>query len=602
MNIGYESSNRSPKQKYAVITLIFTIFVIGATYTQLIAYAFGYSDTLGPAITGKIYAPWKGLVWYQQAGADYPVLFAEKFNFALSAGAIFFSAILLLILVYKPITKGNKTLYGTAKFAALNDVKKMGLLEPPEGANAVVVGGYQHKKTIKYLYHQGPEHVLGFAPSRSGKGVALMLPTLFTWLDSVVVLDIKGEGWALTSGWRKNYAKNRVLKFDPTDDSGFGAKFNPLNEIRINTNHDVADSQIIANMLVDPDGKGLVDHWQKTSYAMLTGVILHLLYKHQSTDLPYPTLTDLLLCLSNPDQPPEDFFAEMQENDFYNGLPHPTASTTAQDQLNRADREASSVLSSVISYLVLYRDPVLSKNVASSDFTISDLMNHEDPIALYLVVRPSDKERLMPLIRLMITLLTTKLTNKMDFAEGRSVAHYKHRLLLMLDEFTALRKLELLENQIPVLAGYGIKCFFLIQDLKQLHRFYTNDESISPNCHVRVAFAANEIKTAQYLSQATGDTTVVKVQTSASGERMSAMLGKVSKHYSEVKRPLLTPDEIMRLPSAEKDNSGKIVKPGEMLVFVAGQPPIRGTQALYFMDSVFSERAKIPAPSTSDSL
>lgn len=602
MDIGYQQANKKSKRITALVVLLLAMVTTISLYTQLIAKAFGYSYTLGPSIISKFYAPWKGITWYLQVGSDYPDLFARQFNISISAGALLFGGCILILLVYKPITKGNKSLYGTARFAKFKDVKKTGLLDPPSGSNAVIVGGYKHKNKIFYLYHQGPEHVLGFAPSRSGKGVALMLPTLFTWLDSVVVLDIKGEGWALTSGWRKNYAKNKVLKFDPTDDTGYGARFNPLNEIRINTGHDVADAQIIATMIVDPDGHGLLDHWQKSSYALLTGVILHLLYKHQAQELPAPTLPDTILCLSDPDTLPEEFFEEMKENDFYNSLPHPVAATAAQDQLNRAEREASSVLSSTISYLTLYRDPILAENVSKSDFKISDLMNHEDPISLYLVLRPSDKERLMPLVRLILTLITTKLTAKMEFSEGAAVVHYKHKLLLLLDEFTALRKLELLEQQLPFLAGYGIKCFFLIQDLKQLHRWYTDNESVTPNCHIRISFAANEIKTAQYLSQATGDTTVVKVQTSASGDRMSAMLGKVSRHYSEVKRPLLTPDEIMRLPSPVKDHKGMISKPGEMLIFVSGQPPIRGTQPLYFMDDTFSARAKVTPPTASDEL
>lgn len=602
MSIGYQIKQKKTKRNLALIYLVLVVVGTSILYTQLVAKAFGYSDTLGPPIAGKFYAPWKGITWYLQAGPDYPQLFARQFNISLSAGALLFGGCCLILLVYKPITKGNKSLYGTARFAKFKDVKKTGLLDPPSGSNAVIVGGYKHNNIIRYLYHQGPEHILGFAPSRSGKGVALMLPTLFTWLDSVVVLDIKGEGWALTSGWRKNYAKNKVLKFDPTDNSGHGARFNPLNEIRINTGHDVADAQIIATMIVDPDGHGLIDHWQKTSCALLTGVILHLLYKHQARELPSPTLPDIIKCLSDPETPPDELFEEMQDNDFYDGLPHPVTATAAQDQLNRAKREASSVLSSAISYLTLYRDPILAENVSQSDFKIEDLMNHQDSISLYLVLRPSDKERLMPLIRLIITLITTKLTAKMEFDNGAAVAHYKHKLLLLLDEFTSLRKLELLEQQLPFLAGYGIKCYFLIQDLKQLHRWYTDNESVTPNCHIRIAFAANEIKTAQHLSQATGDTTVVKVQTSASGDRMSAMLGKVSRHYSEVKRPLLTPDEIMRLPSPAKDHKGMITKPGEMLIFVSGQPPIRGTQPLYFMDETFAARAKVPPPSASDAL
>ena len=602
MNIGYQTKHANTTRIIALVLLLAAVCFAVTLYTQLVAKAFGYSDTLGQAITGKMYAPWKGITWYLQAGSDYPQLFARQFNISLSAGALLFGGGILVLLVYKPITRGNTSLYGTARFAKFKDVKKTGLLDPPSGSNAVIVGGYAQSNNILYLYHQGPEHILGFAPSRSGKGVALMLPTLFTWLDSVVVLDIKGEGWALTSGWRKHYANNRVLKFDPTDDSGHGARFNPLNEIRINSGHDVADAQIISTMIVDPDGHGLIDHWQKTSNALLTGVILHLLYKHQAQESPTPTLPDVVHCLSDPANSPDDLFEEMQNNDYHDGLPHPVAATAAQDMINRAERERSSVLSSTISYLTLYRDPVLSANISRSDFKIDDLMNHQDPISLYLVLRPSDKERLMPLIRLIITMISTKLTGKMEFEDGAAVANYKHKLLLLLDEFTSLRKLELLEQQLPFLAGYGIKCYFLIQDLKQLHRWYTDNESVTPNCHIRISFAANEIKTAQYLSQATGDTTVVKVQTSASGDRMSAMLGKVNRHYTEVKRSLLTPDEIMRLPSPVKDHKGMIVTPGEMLVFVSGQPPIRGTQPLYFMDETFSARAKVPPPTASDAL
>lgn len=600
--IGYQTKKNTTKKIVALVILVLSIVVTVTIYTQLVARAFGYSDTLGQPVYSKFYLPWKGIIWYLQAGADYPAFFARQLNLSLSFGAMIFGLGLLLLVVYRPMTRGNKSLYGTAKWANFKDLKKTGLLDPPKVRNTVVVGGFKRKNTIQYLYHQGPEHILAFAPSRSGKGVSLMLPTLFAWLDSVVILDVKGEGWALSSGWRKTYAKNIVLKFDPTDDSGCGTRFNPLEEIRINTGHDVADTQIITTMIVDPDGHGLIDHWQKTSYALLTGVILHLLYKHQATKQPAPCLPDVIACLSDPGQSPEKFFAEMQENDFYNGLPHPVATTAAQDQLNRAEREASSVLSSAISYLTLYRDPILAANISKSDFKIEDLMNHDKPISLYLILRLSDKERLMPLIRLLITLITTRLTTKMEFENGAVVEHYKHKLLLLLDEFTALRKLELFEQQLPFLAGYGIKCYFLIQDLKQLHRWYTGDESVTPNCHIRISFAANEIKTAQYLSHATGETTVVKVQTSASGNRLSPMLGKVNKYYSEVKRPLLTPDEIMRLPSPVKDPNGKIIKPGEMLIFVAGQPPIRGTQPLYFMDKIFSDRAKVPHPTASDNL
>nr|WCS70357.1 IncP-type DNA transfer coupling protein TraG [Salmonella enterica subsp. enterica serovar Rissen] len=133
---------------------------------------------------------------------------------------------------------------------------------------------------LQYLRHNGPEHVLTYAPTRSGKGVGLVVPTLLSWKHSTVVADLKGELWAMTAGWRKEYAKNLCLKFEPAAANGSVA-WNPLDEIRVGTENEVGDVQNLATLIVDPDGKGLNDHWQKTSQALLVGVILHVLYKHK---------------------------------------------------------------------------------------------------------------------------------------------------------------------------------------------------------------------------------------------------------------------------------------------------------------------------------
>ena len=113
-----------------------------------------------------------------------------------------------------------------------------------------------------------------FAPTRSGKGVGLILPTLLAWEGSSIVLDIKGENWALTSGWRKSIGQ-KALRFDPSDASGASARFNPLEEIRLDTLMAIPDAQNMASMLVDPTGKGLEDHWSKAAFAMLGGALLH---------------------------------------------------------------------------------------------------------------------------------------------------------------------------------------------------------------------------------------------------------------------------------------------------------------------------------------
>ena len=233
------------------------------------------------------------------------------------------------------------------------------------------------------------------------------------------------------------------------------------------------------------------------------------------------------------------------------------------------------------------------------------LMHHDDPVSLYLVTQPTDKTRLRPLVRVLVNMIVRLLADRMDFKNGRPVAHYRHRLLMMLDEFTSLGKLEIMQESLAFAAGYGIKCYLICQDINQLksrETGYGHDESITSNCHVQNAYPPNRVETAEHLSRLTGQTTVVKEQITTSGRRTAAMLGQVSRTYQEVQRPLLTPDECLRMPGPKKNAQGEIEEAGDMVIYVAGYPAIYGKQPLYFKDPVFSARAAIPAPKVSDRL
>ena len=227
-------------------------------------------------------------------------------------------------------------------------------------------------------------------------------------------------------------------------------------------------------------------------------------------------------------------------------------------------------------------------------------MNNEKPVSLYLVVRPSDADRLRPLIRLVITQIVRRLTEKMEFKDGRSVAHYKHRMLLLIDEFASLKRLSVMEEALAFMAGYGLKAYLIVQDLQQITAAYGREEGLVGNCHIRIAYAPNKIETAELLSRMSGQKTVIRKQTTVSGKRFGYVLGQVSESMQEVQRPLITADEAMRLPAAVKDSNDQIVEPGHMLIFVAGHAPIYGRQILYFRDPTFQARAKVSAPKVSD--
>ena len=447
--------------------------------------------------------------------------------------------------------------------------------------------------------------MLCYAPTRSGKGVALIVPTLLSWGESAVITDLKGELWELTAGWRKQHANNRVLRFEPASSSG-GAHWNPLEEIRLGSEHEVGDVQNLATLIVDPDGRGLDTHWQKSAQALLVGVILHALYQAQDSGSATPSLSDIDALLSDPDREVAELWMEMftaPPGDIAAGgrANQRIVAATARDMMDRPRDEAGSVLSTAKSYLSLYRDPVVRDNTSDSHFRIADLMHHADPVSLYIVTRPTDKARLRPLIRILLNMIVRLLADRIEFEQGRPKPVYKHRLLMMLDEFPSLGKLEILQESLAFLAGYGIKCYLVCQDINQLKSAktgYGQDESITSNCHIQAAFPPNRVETAEHLSKLLGQTTIVREQVTRSDKNTSRTL-------QETQRSLLTVDECLRMPGPVKgtmDGRDVIEEAGDMIIYVAGFPAIYGRQPLYFQDAIFQKRAEVPAPGISDRL
>ena len=512
--------------------------------------------------------------------------------------------------------RANKGLHGSARWAVVDDIQAARLLPSPSSFlkkrfakktpqnDYVYVGAWQDTQgTTHYLKHNGAEHVLCYAPTRSGKSVGLVIPTLLSWAHSAVITDLKGELWSVTAGWRKRHAGNKVIRFDPASPKN-SACWNPLNEIRMNDGLEVGDVQNLATLIVDPDGRGLNDHWQKTSQALLVGVILHALYKSMNEGME-ATLPLVDSMLSDPERDIGELWIEMLTYPHMNGENHPVIGSSARDMQERPSEEAGSVLSTAKSYLSLYRDPLVAKNISRSDFSIKDLMHNVNPVSLYIVTQPNDKTRLRPLVRIMANMIVRLLADGLGFEKGQPVANYKHRLLLMLDEFPSLGKLEIFQESLAYIAGYGIKAYLICQDINQLksrETGYGHDEAITSNCHIQNAFPPNRIETAEHLSKLTGQTTVIKEQITTSGKRAGVMHGNVTRTMQETQRPLLTPDECLRMTGPEKDAEGRITRPGDMIIYVAGYPAIYGVQPLYFQDETFAARAAVPAPAYSDKI
>jgi len=459
------------------------------------------------------------------------------------------------------------TTYGSARWASAKEIKSAGLF----AAKGVFLGRLDNN----YLRHDGPEHVMCFAPTRSGKGVGLVLPTLLSWSSSAVVHDIKGENWELTSGWRSTFS--HCLLFNPTDLRS--ARYNPLLEVRKGP-AEVRDVQNIADILVDPEGAlERRTHWEKTSHSLLVGVILHVLYAERQK-----TLTRVTEILADPSQSFEKTLRIMLATNHLGTATqpkvHPVVAATARELLNKSENERSGVLSTAVSFLGLYRDPIVSRNTENCDWRIADLVSADKPVTLYLVVPPSDISRTKPLIRLILNQVGRRLTETLNPKAG-DAAH--RQLLMMLDEFPALGRLDFFESALAFMAGYGIRAYLIAQSLNQIAKAYGENNAILDNCHVRIAFAANDERTAKRISDALGTATELRAQRNYAGHRLAPWRGHVMVSRQETARPLLTPGEVMQLPQ------------DQALVLVSGLAPVRALKLRHYEDGNFVRRLR-PSP------
>ncbi|KQW72231.1 conjugal transfer protein TraG [Phenylobacterium sp. Root77] len=535
------------------------------TATQWTAWRFGFQPELGaPFMVASglpLYRPWSFFWWWFAFDAYAPGVFLEGAAIV-SCGVAVAVVISIVMSVWRARESRNVTTYGSARWAGAGDIARAGLL-----VDAGVVLG---RVSAGYLRHNGPEHVLCFAPTRSGKGVGLVVPTLLTWPDSLVVHDIKGENWALTSACRARVGA--VLKFDPTGRDS--AAYNPLIEVR-RGDAEVRDVQNIADILVDPEGAlERRSHWEKTSHSLLVGTILHVLYAE-----PDKTLAGVAAFLSDPARPIERTLRAMMATLHLGDRPHPVVAQAARELLNKSENERSGVLSTAMSFLGLYRDPVVAHVTRQCDWRIADLVSPARPASLYLVVPPSDISRTKPLIRLILNQIGRRLTEELP---GRD----RRRLLMMLDEFPALGRLDFFESALAFMAGYRLKAFLIAQSLNQIEKAYGANNAILDNCHVRVCFATNDERTAKRVSDALGTATELRAIKNYAGHRLSPWLGHLMVSRQETARPLLTPGEVMQLPAHEE------------LVMVAGAPPIRARKARYYRDRRLAERIGMAPAST----
>lgn len=533
--------------------------------TEWSAAALGFQAPLGSPWTvlghWPLYPPWAIFVWEYLFSAAAPQVFMQAFVICV-IGPLAGVAALIAYAVWAARKARIASSHGTASWAVERDYPAAGL-HAPSG----VVLGLSPKG--EFLRDDGPEHIACIAPSRSGKGVGQVIPTLLTWPASVLVHDMKGENWQVTAAWRAKFS--HVIYFNPTDPRG-SAHFNPLLEVRADENQ-IRDVQNIADQLVDPHGKGKESHWDRTADQFLLGCILHVL--HSESD---KSLYGLSKFLSDPKRPFTETLNAMKSTPHDRGMAHERIASSAQAMLNKSEEERSGILSTTLGFLGLYADPIVARNTADSDFRILDLMQAEHPVSLYLVVPDSDRLRLKPLTRLMMTMITQRLVEVLNPKENR------HRLLMLIDEFPRLGKLPFFVDALSYLAGYGVKVMLIMQSKSQLDApdCLGPGNTVVESCRIRSLFTPQDPLTAQWISDALGDKTEVHQQTTFTGHRLAPWLGHVMVADQESSRPLLDAAEICKMPASDA------------IVLVAGFAPFRAKRLKFYEHPELAARAALP--------
>jgi type IV secretion system protein VirD4 len=462
----------------------------------------------------------------------------------------------------------KRSLFGDARFATRNEIKKAGLLE----SKGIIVGLYMNA----YLMFSGSQHVIMSAPTRSGKGVGIVIPNLLTWPDSMVVLDIKQENHAITSGFRTRHGQPCYL-FNPGATDYRTHRYNPLAYISDDPNFRIDDVQKIGNMLF-PDQPGTDVIWTATPRSLFLGVVLYLI------ETPGKLVTfGQVLRESLADGDGAAHFATIINERANAGNPLSGACVRALNTFISisAENTRGGIIGGFRSRLELWMNPLVDAATSANDFDLREIRKRR--MTIYLGVTPDNLERMAPLLNLFFQQLIDLNTRELP---ERNPA-LKYQCLLLPDEFTAMGKIQVLSKGISYIAAYGLRMLPIIQSPSQVVEIYGEHaaQTFTTNHALQVIFPpkASETKTAKDISEWLGYQTVKGVSESKTKGWFTKRTP--SENTSDARRALLLPQEITSLGKTKE------------IVVVEDCPPILAKKIRYYNDHVFMDRLKSISPS-----
>jgi type IV secretion system protein VirD4 len=452
------------------------------------------------------------------------------------------------ILEWRPFKK-PESVHGDAQWADETVIKKAGL----RSKKGLILG----KDKRGFLIADGYQHALLFAPTGSGKGVGFVVPNLLFWNESVFCHDIKLENYELTSGYRASIGQ-KVFLWNPASPDGITHCYNPLDWVSLKPGQMVDDVQKISSLLLPKQ-----DFWVNEARTLFSGIVLSFFAQ---TDI-VRSFGQVVRTIRSDDVSYN--FAVLL--DTKGKIMHPVAYMNLAAFLQKADKERSGVISTLNSSLELWANPLIDTATASSDFNIQEFKKVRTTV--YVGLTPDNLTRLQPLMQVFYQQATEFLCRSMPTKEE------PYGVLFMMDEFPTLGKMEQFMSGIAYFRGYRVRLFLIIQDTEQLKGIYEDSgmNSFLSNATYRVTFAANNMETANLISQLIGNKTVEQVSVNRP-KFFDMNPASRTLQVSQTQRALLLPQEVIMLPRDEQ------------ILLIESTSPIKSRKIKYFEEPVFKKR------------
>jgi type IV secretion system protein VirD4 len=463
-----------------------------------------------------------------------------------------------------------RSLHGDARFANASEVRASGLM----GNTGIIVGQFMGR----YLMLAGQLFVLLAAPTRSGKGVGIVIPNLLNFSDSLVVLDVKQENYDITSGYRARYGQEVYMVNFFAEDCRTH-RWNPLSYISENPHFRVGDILAIGFILY-PAGDSKDAFFNDQARNLFLGLVLYLV---ETPELPR-TIGEALRQSSGKGKGLKKHLADLIEERETSERPLSESCTDAIYRfIANSENTLASILASFNAPLTIFANPIVDAATSADDFLLTEVRKKR--MSIYVGITP-DK---LPQAGLILNLFFSQLINLNTKELPQKNPDLKYQCLLLMDEFTALGKVEIIKQAVSYMAGYNLRLLPIIQSMSQLVSVYGEHDArtLATNHALNIMYPPKENKDAQEYSETLGYFTEKSTSSSKNfkgGFSLNGGGASRGESVSDQKRALMMPQELREMGQDKE------------IVILENTKPIMAEKVMYYKDHAFIDRLKEVSP------